>query len=526
MNDADLLAEFVSHKSEDAFKELVRLHVGMVFSVCRRQLGDAHWAEDVTQAVFILLARKAEELSRDVVLGGWLYKAAVYACSNARSMKKTRSYHEMLVMPMKTTTTDPDPAEQAEMEALLDEGLLALSKAQRDVLVLRFFESRPLAEIARMRKESQYATQKALDAGLARLRRFLKERGVAVTAGIIVAALLAQTARAVPVGLAGSVGTAALGGAGAQSTYVTQLVTHLVRHAGRAKLLGSMAITATVVLAILSIWLGVHPLLSANRPGMAAGGGGAVDARPVLASPDLVARWAALQKIDRSLPANSDTQDRKALWATLRKAESALRRMDVPAISEVVAFTNPRQKANWDEMVPVFAQNQHLKDAGVARFGKRGANLTAIKTFGERIDEILPQIDRASFRWSLGENQAVLYFAYQEPSTRGGSIFFVKEDGHWKIDAGMSVDVALEGLDANSARVAIQELDDTGRTLVREKMSVLQHSLTQVADHIAHDQPYDLAQAQSELEAADASAQGRAFFRLALRYDNAGQIRN
>ena len=88
-DDASLLAAFVRDRSEEAFKELVSRHVGMVYSVCYRQLRDAHWAEDVTQAVFILLARKAASLQSGVVLGGWLYRSAVFACSNAVATWKT-----------------------------------------------------------------------------------------------------------------------------------------------------------------------------------------------------------------------------------------------------------------------------------------------------------------------------------------------------------------------------------------------------------------------------------------------------
>jgi hypothetical protein len=326
---------------------------------------------------------------------------------------------------------------------------------------------------------------------------------LAVTAGVVVAALTAQTAHAVPAGLAGSVGSVALGGSAAQSLYVAQLVKQLAIHSGRVKLLGMLGIAASVMFATLALWLGSHSLNPIGAPGTPST---TADAQLALSPEE-----------------SAQVQD---LWATLRKAETALRRMDVPAISEVVAFSTEQQKDNWDAMVPVFAQNQALKQAGLARFGAEGVNLTAIKTFGERIDEILPQVDPDSFRWTLAEEQATLYFTFLDDNTRGGSIFFVKENGKWKIDAGLSVDVALEGLDERDSRVAIQKLDESGRNLVRDKMDVLTRSLARVADRIAHDQPYDLAAARNELEAADASSRGRAFFRLALKYDNAGQIRN
>lgn len=73
-DDASLLREFAQTGAESAFAELVRRHLDLVHSAALRQVaGDAHHAEDVTQAVFVELARKARRLTNHRSLAGWLY---------------------------------------------------------------------------------------------------------------------------------------------------------------------------------------------------------------------------------------------------------------------------------------------------------------------------------------------------------------------------------------------------------------------------------------------------------------------
>src|SRR6266850_592046 len=83
MNDWPLLREYVDRGSEAAFESLVKRHIDMVYSTALRRLRDAHLAQDATQAVFILLARKARRLRSSVILGGWLYRTANFVANRA-----------------------------------------------------------------------------------------------------------------------------------------------------------------------------------------------------------------------------------------------------------------------------------------------------------------------------------------------------------------------------------------------------------------------------------------------------------
>src|SRR5256885_8580804 len=96
LNDDDaLLRAFVATRDPAAFEALTRRHAGMVYAAAVRQLRDAHLAEDVTQAVFIVLARQARVVRSGAVLPAWLFAVTRHACNNARRVVERRRYHEM-----------------------------------------------------------------------------------------------------------------------------------------------------------------------------------------------------------------------------------------------------------------------------------------------------------------------------------------------------------------------------------------------------------------------------------------------
>src|ERR1700761_5685031 len=97
--DCELLREFARTNSEDAFAELVKRHVNLVYSAALRQVnGDAHLAQDVTQSVFSDLARKAAWLSRRQSLSGWLYTSAHFAAAKVIRAETRRRNREETFM--------------------------------------------------------------------------------------------------------------------------------------------------------------------------------------------------------------------------------------------------------------------------------------------------------------------------------------------------------------------------------------------------------------------------------------------
>src|SRR2546423_7767538 len=103
MEDFDLLDQYARRRSDAAFAEIVRRYAGLVYSSARRQLRDPADAEDVTQAVFLALARKAGSLPATVMLPSWLLTATRHLASNANVVASRRKHHERRAAAMAVT---------------------------------------------------------------------------------------------------------------------------------------------------------------------------------------------------------------------------------------------------------------------------------------------------------------------------------------------------------------------------------------------------------------------------------------
>lgn len=218
-NDGVLLTRFIRHKSEDAFAELVQRYRDLVYATSLRRVGDPHLAEDVTQATFIVLAQRAHTIGL-TPLPAWLHRTACYAANNALKMKSRRIKHEQAAaMKQRELRTDDF---WNEIEPLLDDALNRLSEADRCAMLLRYYQSMSVDEVARSLNLSLEGAKKRLQRALKKLRALLSGKGITLSlaaltttlelnASVIGAAptILATTTAAVATAASSSTPTAA-----------------------------------------------------------------------------------------------------------------------------------------------------------------------------------------------------------------------------------------------------------------------------------------------------------------------------
>ena len=220
--DARLLEQFARDSSEEAFAALVQRHLGLVHSVAMRHTANPQHAQDITQAVFVILARKAGALGRKTILPGWLYHTARLTAANLQRAEARRVRREQEAF-MQSKLEEPATDNLwRELSPQLDEAMAGLGTAERDALVLRYFQNKSMAEVATFLGLAENTAQKRVSRALEKLRKFFMKRGVDSTVAGIAENISAHSVQAVPVALAKSVTAVALAkGAAASGSTLT-----------------------------------------------------------------------------------------------------------------------------------------------------------------------------------------------------------------------------------------------------------------------------------------------------------------
>jgi RNA polymerase sigma factor (sigma-70 family) len=220
--DMDLLRQYADGNSDAAFAALVSRHVDLVYSAALRKTGNLHAAEEITQAVFIILARKAGRILDKTILPGWLYQTARLTASSflRRETRRVRREQEAYMQTEPYTIAPDETWEQ--LAPLLEDAMGQLGDKDRAAVVQRFFGGKSFAEVATAAGVSENAAKKRVSHALEKLHRYFARRGVSSTTAIIAGAISANSVQAAPMALAKSVTAIAVSkGAAASGSTLT-----------------------------------------------------------------------------------------------------------------------------------------------------------------------------------------------------------------------------------------------------------------------------------------------------------------
>jgi len=203
-------------------------------------------AEDVTQMVFISLARHARSLSSGVMLGGWLHQRTFHLATKAARSERRRQIREREAVAMNNLHDDSN-APWREVAPVLDEAITQLTPEDRTAILLRFFERRDFRSVGHALGSHEDAARMRVNRAVEKLHALLKARGATLSATTLAGVLAAEAVVAAPPALATAAASAALASASTGTAITLNIITMTKLKAGlTTALVLALATTALV----------------------------------------------------------------------------------------------------------------------------------------------------------------------------------------------------------------------------------------------------------------------------------------
>lgn len=220
MDDIELLQEYATRHSEEAFATLVARHIDLVYSAALRHTRNHHQAQEITQVVFIVLARKAPALNPRTVLAGWLFQTArLTAAAYVRAeIRRARREQEAC---MQSNPNEHAEESWQQVTPILNEIIGGLREKDRDAIVLRFLQGKDYRQVALALGATEEAAQMRVSRALEKMRKMFARRGVVLSAAALGTAITSQGTQAAPAGLAATVAAGAFHGTALTASTMT-----------------------------------------------------------------------------------------------------------------------------------------------------------------------------------------------------------------------------------------------------------------------------------------------------------------
>jgi RNA polymerase sigma factor (sigma-70 family) len=265
-DDLKLLREYARNHSEAAFGTLVTRYVDLVYSVAVRQARDPHLAEEITQAVFIILARKAGGLGEQTILPGWLCRTARYAAANALAMERRRWQREQEAHMQNLLDEQGHSETWTQIAPLLDEAMDRLGAKDHDALVLRFFENKTFVEVGAALGASEDAAKMRVNRALEKLHRHFRQHGISSTTAIIAGEMAGNFRQAAPPALANTIMVVAVAKGAAAGTSTLTLVKGALKIMAWTKMKTAAVAGIVVLLATGTALVGANKFRPHDHP--------------------------------------------------------------------------------------------------------------------------------------------------------------------------------------------------------------------------------------------------------------------
>jgi RNA polymerase sigma factor (sigma-70 family) len=439
---------YASTGDPQAFERLTHLYINLVYTFCRRQLTDAHLAEDATQAVFILLAQKGRTMRTDVILCGWLFQTARRCCANARRANQRRTRHETeaaKLRPEIVPTSTTQSLEQEEVGRVLQRAMQKLGTTDRDALLLRYFDQCSNRGVGEVLGLSEEAAKTRIVRAVQKLRSIMTREvgGISSGASVLVSgntltqwldtnALIQAPASLVQ--SASQIAVASGAGASSIASSIAQASSHSMAWAKAPVILAATMAAAGI--------LGVGVLLQANHAQPSSSPAQTAQVIPTT-PPTLPATAPA------SAPA--DSMDRSTPIECLRTASRCFKAMDAAGLQKCVLLRDGDDMSRIIKLaLRLDVEQIHVEKLTQDRFGPNVQVVRFISlTPDVVIDECVKSLKPADVR-VIGDRAIVNLRISDEMITRMGlpavtqllawPIYFVQDArGGWQVDPLQSI---------------------------------------------------------------------------------------